>query len=103
MAGWLEIAEGHRPARRSHQRRHRPARRPLGPGRARDRIVHRINRSVDASPSRRWQPGAAMEVTGTSLLALGTELLARAGVEAPEDDARALVALFERRAAREPL
>ena len=44
-----------------------------------------------------------MEVTGTSLLVLGTELLARAGVDAPEDDARALVALFERRAAREPL
>ncbi len=44
-----------------------------------------------------------MDVTETSLLALGTQMLARAGVEAPEDDARALVALFERRAAREPL
>lgn len=44
-----------------------------------------------------------MNATGTRLLALGTELLAAAGVETPEEDARALLALFERRAEREPL
>ena len=44
-----------------------------------------------------------MSATDTSLLALGTDMLARAGIDDPEEDARALVALFERRAAREPL
>jgi release factor glutamine methyltransferase len=44
-----------------------------------------------------------MSATDTSLLAMGTDMLARAGIDDPEEDARALVALFERRAAREPL
>jgi methylase of polypeptide subunit release factors len=44
-----------------------------------------------------------MNATETRLLALGTEMLTRAGVETPEADARVLVALFERRAKREPL
>jgi release factor glutamine methyltransferase len=45
----------------------------------------------------------AMDGDETTLLALGTEMLAAAGIDTAEDDARALVALFERRAAREPL
>jgi release factor glutamine methyltransferase len=53
---------------------------------------------------RRWEARPqAMNATAKRLLELGTQMLARAGVETPDDDARALVALFERRAAREPL
>jgi release factor glutamine methyltransferase len=44
-----------------------------------------------------------MNASDRDLLALGTEMLARADVEDPAGDARALIALFERRAAREPL
>jgi release factor glutamine methyltransferase len=44
-----------------------------------------------------------MSATAAKLQALGAEMLARAGVETAEDDARALVALFQRRAEREPL
>jgi release factor glutamine methyltransferase len=63
--------------------------------------------------------GSLATMTGeeTRLLTLGTEMLARAGIDAPDADARALlehvasigctedaaIALFERRAAREPL
>jgi release factor glutamine methyltransferase len=67
---------------------------------------------------RRRQPAfEAMSAEETRLLALGTEMLARADVETPDADARVLLAhaasegaveesamaLFERRAAREPL
>jgi release factor glutamine methyltransferase len=44
-----------------------------------------------------------MNASERGLLALGTEMLTAAGVEDPAADARALMALFERRAAREPL
>ena len=44
-----------------------------------------------------------MNAAERRLLALGTEMLTRAGVEDPASDARALLTLFERRAAREPL
>jgi len=44
-----------------------------------------------------------MNAEATQLLELGTSMLARAGVETPDADARVLVGLFERRAEREPL
>lgn len=44
-----------------------------------------------------------MDAAERRLIALGTEMLTRAGVEDPAGDARALIALLERRAAREPL
>jgi release factor glutamine methyltransferase len=63
-----------------------------------------VSRSVDARRGGPWQPDReAMNPEATRLLALGTSMLARAGVETPEADARVLLGLFERRAAREPL
>ena len=44
-----------------------------------------------------------MDADETRLLALGTRMLEAAGIGHADDDARALVALFRRRAAREPL
>lgn len=44
-----------------------------------------------------------MDADETRLLTLGTRILEAAGIEHAKDDARALVALFTRRAAREPL
>jgi hypothetical protein len=51
-----------------------------------------------------WDARArAMDADETRLLALGMRMLEAAGIEHAEEDARALVALFRRRAAREPL
>jgi release factor glutamine methyltransferase len=76
----------------------------------------RFRRSLDGGFRPGWQSRARMEPDAARLLDLGTAMLAEAGVEAPAEDARVLLAharangdpgaalaLFERRAQREPV